>query len=273
MEIDVQRIAPLDIPMVNMQVETANKYPRQDLAVISRKVEDMLKKDPDLASMCYYNKPAGKDKRTGQMKYVQGGSVRLAEIVASEYGNLLVQVDTQETPSGVVGMCRAFDAQKNFAVQAPVKRAFTSEREQARQNTFNAAVSIAYRNGIFKVVPKAVCEKLWKIAAEITEKGLPAPDAKRGKKKRDEKIQALLDAWAGRKVTQELLESYLMIPDINEITPKQFKDLQGLWRAITDGDVDIHEVFQIRPDSGGSTINERTEVLSEEEAKKIEDVF
>jgi hypothetical protein len=34
MEIDVQRIAPLDIPMVNMQVETANKYKRADLAVI-----------------------------------------------------------------------------------------------------------------------------------------------------------------------------------------------------------------------------------------------
>jgi hypothetical protein len=269
---DVQKIAPLDIPMVNMQVETANKYKRAGLATITAGIEDILRSDPELAEQCFYNKPAGKD-RDGNMKYVKGGSVRLAEIIASEYGNIMVQIDAEENATGVVALCRVYDAQKNFAIQAPVKRAYTSARDQARQNTYNAAVSIAYRNGIFKVVPKAMAEKLWKIAEGITSGSIPKAGAKRGRKTRDAKLSKMIDAFSELKVTPEMLAEYLMLEKIDDLAPEQYTELRGLYTALKNGDADIGSLFNVPPTTGGSKINERTEVLTPEESEDIDKLF
>jgi hypothetical protein len=200
------------------------------------------------------------------MKCVDGASVRLAEIIASEYGNILVQIDAQENATGVVAMCRVYDAQKNFAVQAPVKRSFTSQRDQAKQNTFNAATSIAYRNGIFKVVPKAMAEKLWKQAREITRKGIGSPTSKRGAKKRREDVDKMVDTFAGIKVTLEMLLEFLALEDIYDISADQYTDLRGYYTAIKNGDSDVGEFFRIPPSSGGSTINERASTPDEDQA-------
>lgn len=248
-EVDVSPVMPLDIPMINMQVETANKYPRPSLNEITQNIEKTLKEQPEFAQLCFYKKPVGKDKDTGEMKYVEGASVRLAEFVASEYGNLVIQVGATETPTGVVANCRIFDAQKNVAVEVPVKRAFTSQRDQAKQNTYNAAVSIAYRNAIFKVVPKALAEKLFKSAKTAT------VGKSRNLKTR---VNSMFEWFEGIGVSKEMLLGYLNVKEEGDIGKEKFVECCGLSTAIKNGDVDKHEIFDIKPESGGSKVNVRS---------------
>lgn len=269
---DVQKIAPLDIPMVNMQVETANKYPRRPLAEIHSELKHQIATVDGLAEQCVYSKPVGKGD-DGKQKYVKGPSVRLAELAVAAYGNLLIQVDANDIGDSVKGVCMVFDAQKNIAVKSPVMRAHTSQRPQARQNTYNAAVSIGYRNGTLKVIPKALVEDLWKYAEEVARKGMPEPGAKRGRKKREDKLTKMLEAFAGWEVTGKMLAEYLMIDDIDQATSEQFVELRTLYTAIKDGDADIDSLFNRKPKSGGSKINERTEVLSPEESEEIDKLF
>ena len=63
-----------------------------------------------------------------------------------------------------------------------------------------------------------------------------------------------------------MLEEYLMLEKIDDVSPKQWKDLQGLYSAVTNGDVDLDSVFKMPPKSGGSKLNERSDDSAIEEA-------
>ena len=69
---------------VNTQVATAKQYPRNIKQIIAT-VTDYVTMDLETAASCTYSKPQGG-------KFIEGESIRLAEIMAAEWGNLAIEV-------------------------------------------------------------------------------------------------------------------------------------------------------------------------------------
>jgi hypothetical protein len=68
------------------QMQIAIQRPRnEDKILVAAKAE--LDRYPSMADEAIYSKPAGKDKDTGNMKYVEGLSIRAAEALANRWSN------------------------------------------------------------------------------------------------------------------------------------------------------------------------------------------
>jgi hypothetical protein len=136
---------------IDAQVATARRYPRS----VKRFLEEakaIATLEPEIAATCFYSLP-----RSG--KYITGPSVRLAEIVASCWTNLRTSSRIiEDTGTVVKAEAVCLDLERNNGVCITVSRRVTG-KDGRRYNddmvnvTSNAAVSIASRNAIFKVVP------------------------------------------------------------------------------------------------------------------------
>jgi hypothetical protein len=152
---------------VDIQISTAKRFPRT-LSHVQKRIIDIASMDRETAENCWYALP-----RAG--KVIEGPSVRMAEIVASAYGNLRIAsrvVGVDDKYVTCQGACH--DLENNVAVSTEVKRRITDKKGRRYDDdlimvTSNAANSIAMRNAIFKVVPMA----LFKSAiAEIRKVGM-----------------------------------------------------------------------------------------------------
>lgn len=148
-----------------MQVATAKRYPRE-IATVMNKAMSMATRTKDTAASCIYAIP-----RAG--KTIEGPSVRLAEIVASCWGNLRLESRTLGADDKhVEGQAMCWDLESNVAVRKEVKRKIT-DRNGRRYNddmiatTGLAAASIACREAVYKVVPKVYVEEIYERCKEV----------------------------------------------------------------------------------------------------------
>jgi hypothetical protein len=141
---------------VDMQVSTAKRYPR-NLEKSKNAAIAMATVDQETAGECMYALP-----RAG--KKIEGGSVRLAEIVFSTYGNIRAQARIIDDPADkrhVTAMASAWDLESNAAASIEKKRRCTDKKgtrygDDMIINTQNANASIAFRDAVFKVIPRAL---------------------------------------------------------------------------------------------------------------------
>lgn len=138
---------------IDSQIATAQKFPRS-IKDFKNKLMMLATLDEDTAASCFYALP-----RAGRT--ITGPSVRMAEIALSCYRNCIVQGDVSHEDAKyiyAIGMCR--DLENNVAVRVTVRRRIT-KRDGSRFDddmmavTANAAISIAVRNAIFRIVPTA----------------------------------------------------------------------------------------------------------------------
>lgn len=140
------------------QIATAKAYPRS-LAEFKRRVMEMATLDKETAESCWYAIPR-------QGKVIEGPGIRFAEIVMSSFGNLRVASRTVDTLDKFVTVqAVAFDLERNVAVQRDIKRRITDRNGNRYSDdmigvTAMAAQSIALRNAVFSVVPKALYKNI-----------------------------------------------------------------------------------------------------------------
>jgi hypothetical protein len=143
---------------LDAQIRTSHLYPRSVTRFI-REAESMACLDEETASSCFYALPRGD-------KTVLGPSVRLAEICASCWQNIYtaarVIADDGRT---VTAQGMAHDLEKNNRSTIQVKRRVTDKNGRRFSDdmviiTCNAALSIALRNAIFRVIPQALVKQL-----------------------------------------------------------------------------------------------------------------
>jgi len=193
--------------------------------------------DKETAEKCWYALP-----RAG--KVIQGPSVRLAEIVASSYGNLrvgtrIVAVDDKNVTCQAV----CYDLENNVAIQTEVKRRIT-DKYGARYNddmivtTANAGSSIALRNAVFKCIPmvlfKSILDKVKKVGMG---------DERTFAAERDATINKIVKMGAETKQIAALLGKR-GTPDLDT---DDVVILKGIITAVEDGDTTIEEAFKARP--------------------------
>ena len=221
---------------IDIQIATAKKYPRLVNDSLRRIVE-LGAATPKTAEECFYSLRRGGDNGTA----IEGPSVRLAEIVAASWGNLRVASQIIGNDGKFItarGVCH--DLETNVAVACEVKRRITDKygktyNDDMQVVTGNAAGAIAFRNAVFKVVPKAVIsEAIAEIKGKLTE-GV-AQDFEASKAK-------MFNYFAKLGVTKDMLYNYFEIKDDSEVTPEIVAELRTTVTSIKEGAATVEELF------------------------------
>jgi hypothetical protein len=216
---------------IDLQISTAHSYPRS-LTTFNKKAMTMLMMNKEIAEECFYVIPRGG-------KTVEGPSVRLAEIVAASYGNLRsgARVVAEEGDFIVAqGVCH--DLENNLAITFEVKRRIVDSRGQRFNSdmigvTGNAASAIAFRNTVFRVVPKVLWLPLYEQARRV---------AKGDEKTFEVKREATLIAFEKLNVKRKKIFEYLGIEGIQDMNSDHLVTLIGIGNAIKNGEASISDL-------------------------------
>ena len=138
----------------------------RNITAFKRQAMDMATLDDETAASCFYCLPRGGKK-------IMGPSARLAEIVASAWGNMRAQSKVVEVnDKEVVAEGACWDLEKNVLISVQVRRRITDSKgirfnDDMIVVTGNAASSIALRNAVFKVVPAAMTKSIYEAVKQI----------------------------------------------------------------------------------------------------------
>jgi hypothetical protein len=229
MSLDVQTRGEID-----MQIATAKRYPRSVKKFIDD-VMTMATLTDETAAACFYNKPQG-----GEM--ITGPSARLAEMVASCWGNLAVDGrPVHDDGRFVTSRGIAWDLQNNVRFSFETKRRVTNRQgvrysDDMVMTTSNAATSIAMRNAIFKAVPRAFWGPVEERCREIA----------RGKADTLVSIRSrMLKHFATLGVTGDRVFARLEVRGLEDVTLEHVELLRGLATGIKEGDTTVDEAFPL----------------------------
>lgn len=147
------------------QLDAAHKYPRS-LAKFRKSAISMATITREAAEACMYAVPRGG-------KSITGPSVRLAEICASAWGNLHIETRVvEETDKEIVARGVAWDLETNTKLASEARRSITGKGgrrydDNMVQVTGMAAQSVALRNAIFRVIPRALVDVIYAEAKAV----------------------------------------------------------------------------------------------------------
>jgi len=225
-----------DKAQIDVQIATAKMYPRN----LKRSVENaiaVVSMDSQTASTCTYSLPRGG-------KSISGPSVHLSKILAQVWGNLRVEakvVAIENTTITSQSVC--FDLENNLAIKVEVKRSIMTKNGRMNDDmitvTGNAANSIALRNAILSVIPKAVVDKVYN-AAKATITG-DISDENKLLKRRNEVFLTFKDNYG---VSEKEVLDCIGKASIANITKEDLVTLIGLGQAIKDGDTTVELTFR-----------------------------
>lgn len=239
---DAGTLAALQGAEINQQIATARAYPRSIKAFHNQALE-LATLSESVALECMYSVPRGGKKITGP-------SARLAEIIASCWGNCRYAARVvEEQKDFIVAQGVFHDLEKNALVSFEVKRRITDSNGR-RYNadmiavTGNAACSIALRNAVFKGVPKALWVDVYDRAVE-TAIGKNVPMSQRR--------AAAVEYFTKAGATKEQVFKVLEVADESEITMDHLVWMTGVRAAIKEGEYTIESVFSDKAEPAGSS--------------------
>lgn len=217
---------------VECQLDAAHKYKRSTTRFL-QEAKTLATITREVAESCMYSLPRG-----GKM--ITGPSVRLAEICASAYGNMQFGsrvLDVEEKEIVALGFC--WDMERNNRCAIEARRRITNKYGKRYDDdmitvTGAAAGSVALRNAIFRIIPRAYVDVVYE-AAKRTAIG----DAKSFGARRDEIMMRLTKLG----VSQDRVLLRLGRAGVDDITMDDAEVLIGLGTAIKNGDTTLDEAF------------------------------
>jgi hypothetical protein len=236
---------------LDVQINTAKAYPRN----VQRSMDyagELVTMDEATAQSCFYCLPR-KDK-DGNKKEIRGGSIRLAEIIATCWGNLhaasrIIENDGRHITSEAC----AWDLENNvkITVQNKVSIWFGEKngkggyQANADMQTMlsNASSSKALRNAIFKVVPKALIDRVLEKAMQY---------AIGDQKTANAKVIEIFDKLTKMGIDKELIMEYYGHKVLADFTIEDCRSLIGVGTAIKEGHIKPDEVFRSEKDEDSS---------------------
>jgi hypothetical protein len=249
-EVGTETLYLQDKAQIDIQISSAKAFPRN----ITRAVENaiaIVSMDAKTASTCTYSVPRGG-------KAISGPSVHLAKIIAQQWKNMriesrVIDIDAKHVTSQ--GIC--WDLENNIAIKTEVKRSIMTKNGRMNDDmitvTGNAGNSIALRNAIFAVVPRAVVDKVYAVAKQTITGDIS--DETKLVKRRTQVFTKLKEDYG---VSEEEVLSSVGKASLSNITPEDLVVIIGIGQAIKDGDTTVAEAFR----------RERTTVDNKKEAVK-----
>lgn len=237
---DAQSVIQMDAiekANVDVQVLTAKQFPRNVTRAIQNSIV-MATIDPDTAQMMRYALPRGG-------KPITGPSVHLAKLIVSNWGNVRAEAKVvQITDSQVVSRGTCWDLENNVATAIEVRRNIKSKNGQRFSDDMitvvgNAANSIAFRNAVFSVIPKAVTDKVYKAAQECITGDLS--DEAKLLQKRTNCLKFFNDEYG---ITEEEVIKLCGKQTVNQIKADEIALMLGIYQSLKDGDTTVEEVME-----------------------------
>lgn len=251
---------------VDIQIATAKQYPR-DLNVALNKIATYATMDKETAEDCFY--VLRRKGSNGQDNVIEGLSVRMAEIIAGAWGNIRVQTRIIGNDGRMItAQAICHDLETNFAVSKEVKRRITDRNGRAYSEdmqvvTGNAAASIAFRNAVLAVIPKAITKKVInEVKLVALGQSIDVETAR----------QNCIANYAKRGITEKMLCDYLGIKSVSDIDKERLFELKATLTAIKEGTTTVQETFKAHTaDSNG--IADKARKAVEAKQKKIADAM
>ncbi len=228
---DVPALAALNRSELETQLDAAHRYPRS-VNRFTLRAGGLATRTVAIAESCIYTLP-----RSG--KPITGPSVRLAEICASTYGNLHAGARPIEVGRDwVISQGIAWDLENNYRVTIEAKRRITGNRGRFNDDmigvTHAAATAIAFRNAIFKVIPRSFIEEVYAKVRAVAVGDAKTLDAKRAE---------LFERLAKMGVSQDRVLAAVQREALGDVGLDDVEVLIGLGTAVKNNDKSIDEAF------------------------------
>jgi hypothetical protein len=229
---------------IDTQIATAKAFPRS-VSKCLEKAMSMVMLSEDIAASCSYSLPRGGGK-------IEGKSIRLAEIVASNFQNISYGSRVVSNDGKIItaqGVC--FDLENNVRSTLEVSRKITDSKgktfsQDMQTVTGNAASAIARRNAIFSVIPSALTDSIYDKAKEVARGTVATLVTRRTK---------AVEYFKSIGVTEKQLCEVLEIQKIGDIDLDRLETLTGFKAAIKNGETTVKDIFE-KPEP--ETINPAT---------------
>lgn len=244
-----QQLTAANAAEVDVQIATAHKYPR-NVAQCLQSIEFLACNDPETAASCMYHLKRGDGD-------IEGLSVRMAEIIASQWRNLRVAARVVSNDGRFVTVeAVAHDLETNVAVCTQTQRRITKSNGQTYSDdmqmvTTNAALAIARRNAVLQVVPKAVTAPIIaRVKAAISGKA---------KAEHSPEVVAKMVAYLGEQgVSVAQMLAYLERPSLDAVTADDVLTLRAVANAVKEGSTSWEEEFgKVVADSSAQSMAEK----------------
>lgn len=250
---------------VDSQVATAKQYPRDLTRCINNSIV-MATMDYETAQSCGYALPRGG-------KPITGPSVHLAKLLVSNYGNIRAEAKiTKITDKRVISRGTCWDLENNVATAFEVGRSIVGKNGKRFSDdmitvTGNAASSIAYRNAVFSVIPKAITNKVYQAAQHFITGDLS--DEEKLVARRKKCIDFFKDEYG---ITEQEVVMLCGKQTINQIKADQIALLLGITQSLKDGDTTVDELMKpYRSEENKKTILAKATEAAMTDAAKKED--
>lgn len=222
---EVGTLATLSKAELDIQIATAKRYPRS-IQKFQREALALATLDEETAKSCYYRVP-----RDG--KFIEGGSIRLAEICGSAWGNnhigaRVVDIDQKNVTAQAI----AWDLEKNFKVVVEIRRGIVNRygktyTDDMIRTTAQAAMSVALRNAIFRIVSPALVKTVLAKAKEVSLGKSHSMEQKR---------EAAFKAMASVGAKPAEIFRVLGKRGLEDVDVDDLINLNGMFTAIKDGE-------------------------------------
>lgn len=220
---------------IDIQIATAKRFPRS-VSLAMKDAMSLACLSEEVAEQCIFAKPQSDG------SVIEGPSVRLAEILVSSWGHMRSEARiVEEAEKYIVSRGTTWDLEKNVAVAMEVRRSIVKRDGKRFGNEMvttasNAANAISYRNSVFKIIPRALWEPIYKAAKGVAVGKAETLIAKRAK---------MVDYFVKMGVTNPRLFARLGVKGIEDITLDHLGLLRGLANAIKEGEATVDEAFPV----------------------------
>lgn len=239
---------------IDQQIATARAMPRAITRVLDN-ILSLVTLDEETAEECIYALP-----RAG--KAIRGPSIRLAEIVHSQWGNArvgtrVVHVDRFEKYVEAEGVW--YDMESGSVTTARVRRRISDRKGKLLNEdmiivTGNAACAIAKRNAILAGVPKPVWRKAFKMVEDIAAGTTQTLTARRDR---------AMAKFARFGIVPEQVFAALSVGGLDDITTEHLPTLTGMFAALKSGESNVEEMFpKVSDIAGGKTLGDKLDTLA-----------
>lgn len=242
------------IAEVQASLTIAKNFPRNVTQSIDRIVNSCSRVNLAENSMYQYSKGGSK---------ISGASIRLAEAVAQQWGNLEYGIrQVEQTDDYTVTECYCWDMETN------VRQSITVQTKHERYSKKNGRQKIEESREVYELVANNSARRLRKaimgvIPQDVFDTALEACEKTLHTKVdlTPDRIKELQEKFNKEfSVTRDMLEKRIQCK-IERITPKQFIDLGRIFNSMKDGMSDVNDWF----DKSSLQI---TSVETESEAEK-----
>lgn len=255
-DVQIVQVDAVERANVDSQVATAKRYPRDIRRSIDNSVV-MATMNQETAQSCSYALPRGG-------KPITGPSVHLAKIIVSNWGNMRTEAKVvQITDKQVISRGTCWDLETNVASVFEVRRSIIGKNGQRFSDdmitvTGNAANSIAYRNAVFAVIPKAITDRVYYAAQKFITGDLS--DSDKLLKVRTGVLNNFKNNYG---ITEEEVVKMCGKQTVNQIGADEISMLMGTIQALKDGDTTVDELMKPIRESKEAINNKIADIAAE----------